>query len=385
MDTQKNQFINGPYNIARLEGTIDGIDKVIYLFMDVHKDIKQQTQCSNIFSKDITKYLLESFEKISKGDKTYDFFAEIYPSELVNASYSKIDSEPREIYIEEVVKLFRKLFDYDPVKNKVKMGNIFDNVRLHYFDVRDYYQFAARRKIFQMIPLTKDFKNKGMIDIQALDYIILLAQTIIQHFEIIKEVLISPNNYQKKAIIKDVRHNLLDMNGIRYIADKLKESYQNKKVKEIMNLLIQKTVKNLDSAISESEIAIDTLKSIKNSKAPKNKIDTIINLVNDLYNNQFIEFLARFTDIHFLRRFLDKKYITNAIVYSGGYHSYEYIHILVKYFDFKITHIYKNSLKTIDKLNEGIRKTSESSEIRKYFNTNLSQCVDMKNFPDNFE
>lgn len=37
--------INGPINVVRMEGEINNIHKVIYLFMDDHLDINKQTSC----------------------------------------------------------------------------------------------------------------------------------------------------------------------------------------------------------------------------------------------------------------------------------------------------------------------------------------------------
>jgi len=98
-------------------------------------------------------------------------------------------------------------------------------------------------------------------------------------------------------------------------------------------------------------------------------------------------------DIFSLRRFLDKSYITNAITYTGSAHSLNYIMILVKYFDFKITHAdYYNEMAmtmTLDKLNKFIAELPDYSEVEvlnKYlYPPQLQQCIDMSKFPDDFE
>ena len=61
----------------------------------------------------------------------------------------------------------------------------------------------------------------------------------------------------------------------------------------------------------------------------------VIDRTEKIFDEQFVEFFGRFTDIFFLRRFLDKEYITNAIVYAGALHINTYIDILIKEFDFK--------------------------------------------------
>ena len=62
------------------------------------------------------------------------------------------------------------------------------------------------------------------------------------------------------------------------------------------------------------------------------KFEILLNQIDMLCIYNF----AMIVDIFFLRRFLDKDYITNAIVYTGSAHSIFYIYFLVKNFDFKI-------------------------------------------------
>ena len=56
------------------------------------------------------------------------------------------------------------------------------------------------------------------------------------------------------------------------------------------------------------------------------------------FDYAWMDINVTFMDVYFLRRFLDKKYITNTVTYTGINHSINYIYALVKYFDFKITH-----------------------------------------------
>nr|URM62503.1 hypothetical protein [Mimivirus sp.] len=101
----------------------------------------------------------------------------------------------------------------------------------------------------------------------------------------------------------------------------------------------------------------------------------------------FVMFFARLMDIYFLRRFLDKKYITNAIVYTGMFHSTTYIQILIKNFDFKITHVSYSSINNMKELNNRIKTTNlGEKEINEIFLQKMyTQCSDMTNFPDMFQ
>lgn len=72
----KNKFVSGPVNVVRLEGDINGIKKTIHLFMDFHMPVQEQTECDDIRSQDIDKFLVNTFDQATEMDKsiTYDFF-----------------------------------------------------------------------------------------------------------------------------------------------------------------------------------------------------------------------------------------------------------------------------------------------------------------------
>jgi hypothetical protein len=92
-------------------------------------------------------------------------------------------------------------------------------------------------------------------------------------------------------------------------------------------------------------------------------------------------------DLYFLRRFLDKDYITNCVSYTGAHHSLNYIYILIKYFDFKITnysYLKKNIEKTINKINKSNMKKINNLEYLFVKNDEI-QCSNMKGFPKNFK
>ncbi|AGF84936.1 hypothetical protein QJ854_gp846 [Moumouvirus goulette] len=129
--------INGPINVIRMEGTVSGTKKIIYLFMDFHIGLDLQTECPNIYSEEIQYFLAKSFENISKRDKIYDFFLEILPSKISK----QFISDKKNIYLFQVFKFFRKIFNYDPDKNLVHVSDKLQNVRLHYVDIRDYFEF----------------------------------------------------------------------------------------------------------------------------------------------------------------------------------------------------------------------------------------------------
>ena len=89
-------------------------------------------------------------------------------------------------------------------------------------------------------------------------------------------------------------------------------------------------------------------------------------------------------DIYFLRRYLDKDYVTHGITYTGGNHSDNYVRLLTKYVDFKVTHASYARI-PLDKVNK-ILKNASHDETFDYFTPDKEiQCSSMKDFPDNFK
>ena len=68
-------------------------------------------------------------------------------------------------------------------------------------------------------------------------------------------------------------------------------------------------------------------------------------------------------DCYFLRRFLDKDYITNNIVYTGFIHTIEYLYFLVKHYDFKIIEMDDKNSYTIKELNNIIKNNNSIYDV----------------------
>ena len=406
------RFVSGPVNVIRLEGDIHGIKKVIYLFMDFHMSVNDQTQCENIFSKDVQKYFTDNFYKLNEGSNIYDFFVELYPTELADDTYKKgISSKDyKEKYIEEVVKLFRKIFRYDPRKNKVHVNKLFKNVRLHYLDIRDYYKHNIAQRVSEMTDIAADFMSNDSIDLRDLERIIKLMQIMRDHLQYIINVLAkrSDKNIETPKIINYRNRSVLDSRAIEYLANKIKNSYNHPDIKKAMHELIDLSISNFKLAISEIDDASKRFYSYADiinessgrlvrdenssylytyglsTNTIRQMIVDIANSVDSLVDERFTEFFARFTDIYFLRRFLDKDYITNAIVYSGAMHSNTYIYFLINFFNFKITHASYSKIKDMNKLTNEIKKRSLMEIQELILPDKFAQCSNMENFPEEF-
>ena len=103
------------------------------------------------------------------------------------------------------------------------------------------------------------------------------------------------------------------------------------------------------------------------------------------FNTSYMYLNSKITDLYFLRRFLDKKYIKNGVIYSGGYHSTNIILILVKLLNFKITNVSYSKIKLLTELNNNVKEVNNNLDLYKIlFPEYLIQCSSMKGFPDMF-
>uniref|UniRef100_A0A6G6ABU1 Uncharacterized protein n=1 Tax=Borely moumouvirus TaxID=2712067 RepID=A0A6G6ABU1_9VIRU len=406
-----SRMVSGPVNVIRLQGNIHGVPKVLYLFLDYHIEVDRQTQCENIFSQDVQKYFANNFYKLNNGTKMFDFFLEIFPTEIAESirDNNTPEVDNKEMYIEEVVKLFKKLFQYDPKKNVVLVNNLIKRIRLHYLDIRDYYKNNIHDRTSSMVSIAKNFMANDSLTSSGLRNIIRLMKIMRAHLEDVVNILDSPiNKTQRAKIIKTRNNDKLEMDTLQYLTRKIKEEYKYDDVKKIMNQLLNKSIRNFKATINDIDECIklftnyanliDETKGILNKDnntsylyvyglsnyTIRNMIVEIVNKVESLFDEKLIEFFARFTDIFFLRRFLDKDYITNAITYSGALHANMYVYVLVNFFDFKVTHISHSIISDTDKLTKEIKKRSLVEIQELILPQEFGQCSSMDHFPKEF-
>ncbi|QGR54292.1 hypothetical protein [Moumouvirus maliensis] len=413
--------VNGPINVVRLEGKVNDVRKVIYVFLDFHYGISRQTECENIYSKDIQLYLAENFGNLTKSDKIYDFFLEIKPGWLRDQNYGdnyRSNDSSKDIYIREVVKLFRKIFNYDPTKDLVYISNKMQNVRLHYMDIRDYTQINFQDKLadaeYYVSNMWNDqriniFEMKNILNIVAefktfcKNIINILSKIENNKFEVIKQSTIGTNN---KNNLTRQQKNQKTNNDLQYFLNKIFNTYQNQNVRskmlnqrdilvDYLNSLLtdcNNLTRNYNKILDTYQSSIGKIikRDILNyyeyglpTETTREMITTIYNDISRLKDKSG-KIFTRFMDLFFLRRFLDKKYITNAVTYTGAYHSLNYIEILLKDFGFKITHKSYSSISDVNELNDAILKRLPGSLGELFYPEVSIQCSDLTNFPDKF-
>lgn len=388
----ENKYINGPYNIVRLEGKVGSVKKILYTFFDYHADVTEQTECLDVFAKDIQTFFAYKFYDLNKQNKMYDFFFEIFHNHPIDI---KIEEKRKTKYINEIYKFFVKLFQYNKEKNKVDVNNIFKNIRFHYIDIREFYTVNIM-DMFDII--LHNYKSMPKNDfISAIDVII---ESINFTFDLL-------SNSQSHSKYQKIKTQSVEEEDFKYFIFKIRNKYSNKNVQDVLNSYLDNIENNLKKNVEKiQEIKSKFVKlydfyekhmdgkiiyikeyNYADYKMPKEiymEIELLIFQIVDISNN-ILKNYSLITDIYSLRRFLDKKYITNTISYTGGDHSINMIEILIKNFGFKITHAFFNRYGNIDELNNRIQDSS-NVEIKYMLRPDyLQQCSNMEGFPDNFE
>ena len=402
--------INGPVNVVRLEGTVGEIKKVIYLFFDFHMDLYVQTKCTNIYSKDVNMFFAESFYELNKIDKKYDFFMEIRPLDIYSSGEDWVKKAKRK-YIHEMMSLFSIIFKYDDKKNQVYISDQLKNIRLHYLDVRDYIQHHIINFFNEALEIANQIMFNQHVHVEQLDKIIEISKAQKEMLDTTINIFMDPTIVQikeKKPVIQKVYMTPYTSNIepeiVANLSNKIKNKYNHNDVQKKINIIFNDLIdqlKQISNNISEAInkfneyiqiVQIPWNKLIigqNNYGVPKKEIRQInidiINICEDI-DYQINKLFVNLTDIYFLRRFLDKDYITNGIVFSGASHSLNYITYLVKYFDFKITHAAYAFDKNINQLNkitkERLINNKAITDI--FFPPELYQCSDITHFPKNF-
>ena len=339
-----SKFINGPANYAYLKGFINGVEKDIYLFMDYHYSLDEQTRCESFDSIDISQYL---YKLIKQAKISLDFFIEIRIEHIKQPSSTKID-----IYIKDVIQMFKSEFIVEKINDKdiVKYSKSNPNVRLHYLDIRDHFDIFYILDIIKydisenFNLLIKNGYNKEYID------------KILNNLKTIKHILnVLRKNKNEVIFKKQYSYNKdTQLYYINKIINKYDDNILKEKMFEFINTHYSHIMISLLEYIEEIYPYINSYDHKYNEKI-KGKLNDIRDLSVDLY--------SLFVDVYLLRRILDKKYINNCIVYTGAQHSINYMFFLIKYCDFKLIHIQNSEEKDMDKIINLIKNAKYVYEI----------------------
>ncbi|ARF10344.1 hypothetical protein Hokovirus_1_223 [Hokovirus HKV1] len=389
--------VSGPINVIRLEGEFNNKKKILYVFFDVHNNCYRQTHCGDHKVYSFNEYLADNF----KGPINY--YLELFP---YTHKYNKYKSD---IYIVQA----RKLFDenYKLNNNKVIQSINYPNVKFHYIDFRFTMPFEFDVSIKNVINLLNQMNY--YFDFNILDNINNKIKELLHNFIVLYNFIFKElkdykpqkvnmvNNYeeyiklsftQKETIYKNFLYKTFSINNL--------DLY--KIIIELVNTFLkpklEKTIKILMTEIEKIDNILNNLKNeivykFKNDKfyidnySDDDRIDFIANLLKKSYliENEELNINAFLIDIYFLRRFLDKNYEGNSIIYTGYYHSTTYINFLVKYYNFDITHYSHLNYEKNEVIKTLKNNFDPFNNQDLLINYNFIQCSDLTNFPKNFE
>ena len=360
--------ISGPVNIIRLEKQINGVKKVIYIMMDFHIKPHWQKECEDLKAPDIKYYMAHQLEilKDKYKDKTYDVFVETSPL------YGR-PTQYKDNYLTSMRKIFRD--EYTRV-NKEETEASIDNARLHYVDVREILFNNTWNIIWRHLwQGDLNIRSTNQYFLQTIGYLDICVKEIssvydhlyTKKFSKIKhklpdvmatkhqEYLMSEEESEKinKKYIYKLRHDYKNKNVEQFINERLDQDIkpifdeQMKKLHEYMSE-IDKLLEYSEDKYDESgnmkyhELLNEYMNGSYNYGLDNNFVNSLIEYINkssDMIWKITLEVTGLYLmDLYMMRRFLDKSYITNVISYTGAYHSSNYIRLLIRYFDFNITH-----------------------------------------------
>ena len=362
MELTKEYIINGPVNIVRLTNG----EKILYIFGDYHQKTENQNECpinDKHESIDIDKFLFKFMkkEKTKEFDMFIEMFEYLYPS--LNTTYKKR-------YIDNVNKLFNAKIDFKD--NKIYTLKEYSNFRFHYFDIRN------------LLYLNNDLLwNYAYVDVPY-PYVYINLKYLLQ------------DQIRVDTQLNDLLNYYINSND--KVITKIKTKYNHERIKDKINLIyndiiienIKTTIKMNKKFIKLLEGSIDNFKNLEpfSKKYMKMQSKIFIELYLIKENIQYIYLVT--TDLNFLRRFLDKDYIKNTIIYTGLSHLSDISYILIKYFDFKLTNIYYQQNKIDISQMNNIKNFEYLKKLNNSFfnldeNLNPVQCSNLLDFPNDFK
>ena len=281
----------------------------------------------------------------------------------------------KKIYIDNIRQFFTRNFNIT-LNKVVKQSEKYKYVRFHFSDIRHH------NSIIQ----------------EYIDVVL----NIYFNENILKFLSFNLNNNTK--FLNDSKQKIEKLNNISTeLLEYFYKDYYINKIKNKINIINVKTILN-----NYLDLFYNNLKNIKKITTPYyNEIVKITNNYEKLEDSNINEYIKKIynpifklnykymfdfnsqlvllMDLYFLRRFLDKDYIKNAILYCGADHSISIIYILVNHFKFKITH----STSNINNINKKIKNNDYINVIHNGYltlinNKYIQQCSDISSFPKNF-
>jgi len=373
-------LVSGPVRCVRMVGERDGIQKVIYLFGDVHNSVGEQTSCemTTTHNANPQKRQRTNYSTITPPRNVTKIEEYIFKQILSN--YNKNHESKVDYFIEGItikcrdnysdgvyISNVRKLLNDVLCDNKYAKYR--SNVNVHRVDFREWlpnysqliniddrmvkYQRIGHTTRDDMDSMIKAFVEDAIIELDAVMQMLSHGNT--------DGLTITLHHRVSKKLEKIRKSTLSDHIAERLVLN-LFEKYMNVK-RSINDILLRLKTRNFITFRENMMLLEVTL--------------------TEMYLNVF--------DVNLLYRLMNPN-ITRAVIYAGATHICNYMTILTSLFGFNVTHISDDNktpfnmnvaeLNTFVK-NKNLLRTQK--EICDYlFPDDMIQCVDMSKFPLHF-
>jgi hypothetical protein len=436
----KEILVTGPINAFRLEGKFDGVIKILYLFSGIYQFPEKQEKCESFEDILFPNYIWKEMKYNVDKNNEYDIFFEITKSESLFH-----ENTGNTMYIQNFIEMSKEMIE------EKKRSKIFDHVRLHHVDFRylelfnifldldfiDRIHRIHREDLYSVTIKNIELIMNGIINVKVnLGIVKNIMMSILnknignETLKLLKENVIRGNIKETIDILTKIKGELNEHPVYSYFVDYLEDIITNEKYDAIPNLLdillyfyniywrnesqltkiffnntifpfILAELDRLDMHLEKHLTRIEYLKQNAKQFGSEKMADHIDSyeynkkIESFYFKNDFLiwEILSFCDmvgmDIYFVKRFLDKKYVRNSVIYAGPNHISRIIYFLVGRLDFKLTHISKiHEDLTIDTINKKIKDNDNNRvlSISKYLYPHGSyQCVDMSTFPQHFQ
>lgn len=422
---QKGNFVDGPVNVIRLEGKINGTSKVMYFFMSSRHTIFTQTKCASLYSRDLKNYLVDGFVAINKSKQKLDVFAPNSTLDMIQFMERRVTSEQNMLstysrnftksYNVGLMILFARIYynNNSPPFESIRIhGNEIVPLIIPYIynsQLMSMFTEISEFGINNFFIFSQPMKDDALFALNDSSAALSALTEIYQNAVDGKIDVYASKNVetdQTNSSSDNATNQENDASKLAKLFYKLIHRVNNPEVKKLTNDLLAKAFEQekvaqnlLKTLVADLDLIQKHFSKIRSGTEPMipagkffetSYADSLKVLYDFNIHFEKISYCMRFIDTNiqiafFLRRALDKSYITHTLNWSNYDFQLICIDALMKQFDFKITHAAFKTVSSIKDLNDKIKKTKNVEEVADLLLTeNMIQCSNLDGFPKNF-
>ena len=378
MALDNKYMINGPINVIRLLGSVNGVEKIIYFFCMYPRPIISETLCDSIYATDIHTYLADTLYRSNGTNRIYDIFV---PAEEGRSEYNRSTHTSTVTYRMEIINLLTKI----RTNNMSRLEPRFDNIRVHHL---------ASDTILKNIYAANTFiKNITDVSLVNIEYNTKEFENVINALTDLRKNILDVIHIINK--FTDRSENKIHVTLDDAIVYELFNNYRDDNIKTLVteikkNILatLRKIPPYIDDVIERIAIAINKLDDSGYREILSNRYNALYDIVT---RYQKITILARDTIVmldcvNLIKSFLDSSACHIGFSFERIDNNAYFLSLLVNRFGFTITHLSFSKI-PIDDLHKEINKCQApedftGDDFRKYlYRDILHQCSDLSSFP----